>query len=249
MEWIFLSPHFDDIALSCGGIAWEIVRAGEKVSVWTICAGEIPAGALSAFAQELHTRWQAGSHARELRQAEDAESCKIMGAERLLFDIPDAVYRRNTNTGKHYYETSASIFGELHPEEQPLIASLSLALRQSQSGNYRWVCPFTLGGHVDHQLTRRAVEQAVVENPHKEIWYYADYPYVLENQEFFDELKRTGWLCNRYKISEAGLQAWEESIAAHTSQISTFWQDRESLHKAIRQYANMPYGTCLWKKP
>lgn len=248
MEWIFLSPHFDDIALSCGGIVWEYAQAGNKVSVWTICAGDPPEAALSAFAQELHARWQTGGQATEQRQAEDAESCRIMGAARRLFTIPDAIYRFNPDTGEHFYATPDSIFGELHPEEEPLIITLSQAMRQPQPANCQWVCPFALGGHVDHRLTRRAVEQIATEYQSSDVWYYADYPYALSNQEYFEELKRAGWLCNQYGISEAGLQAWEESITAHASQISTFWQDRKSLHAAIRQYAAMPFGTCLWKK-
>jgi LmbE family N-acetylglucosaminyl deacetylase len=248
MEWIFLSPHFDDIALSCGGIVWESTLAGSKVSVWTICAGDPPEGELSDFAQELHARWQTGSQSTKQRQAEDAESCRIMGTDRRFFSIPDAVYRFNPSTGEHFYATPSSIFGELHPEEEQLITTLSKDIEQSQPENCQWVCPFALGGHVDHQLTRRAVEQMATEKQNRDVWYYADYPYVLSNQDFFEDLKRAGWLYQRYDISEAGLQAWEEAIAAHASQISTFWQDRKSLHAAIRQYAAIPFGACLWKK-
>ena len=68
MEWIYLSPHFDDVALSCGGLLWEQAQAGEGASVWTICAGEVPAGQLSPFAQSLHERWEKGQGAAVQRR-------------------------------------------------------------------------------------------------------------------------------------------------------------------------------------
>ena len=63
MHWIFLSPHYDDAALSCGGIIWEAVRRGAQVSIWTVCAATPPTGQLSPFAEELHARWETGPQA------------------------------------------------------------------------------------------------------------------------------------------------------------------------------------------
>ena len=63
MEWIYLSPHFDDIAYSCGGLVWEQVNSGQMVSIWTICAAYPPPGPLSSFASILHERWGTGREA------------------------------------------------------------------------------------------------------------------------------------------------------------------------------------------
>src|SRR5512139_3118661 len=79
MHWIYLSPHLDDAALSCGGLIWEQVHAGDTVSVWTICAGDPPNGSLSPFAEALHARWQSGIEAAVLRREEDVTSCLLLG--------------------------------------------------------------------------------------------------------------------------------------------------------------------------
>jgi hypothetical protein len=63
MEWIYLSPHFDDVAFSCGGLVWEQTELGDEVSIWTICAGEPPPGPVSKYAQSLHDRWKTGPSA------------------------------------------------------------------------------------------------------------------------------------------------------------------------------------------
>ncbi|MGH2521295.1 MAG: PIG-L deacetylase family protein, partial [Anaerolineales bacterium] len=51
---LYLSPHFDDAALSCGGTIHQQTRQGERAVVVTVCAGDSPPGPLSAFAQTLH---------------------------------------------------------------------------------------------------------------------------------------------------------------------------------------------------
>ncbi|MES0360796.1 MAG: PIG-L family deacetylase, partial [Anaerolineales bacterium] len=95
MEWIYLSPHFDDIALSCGGLVWEQVKAGDKVSIWTICAGKPPPQPLSSYAQSIHKRWETNQEAVSVRRAEDILSSQRMGANPRYFSIPDAIYRRS----------------------------------------------------------------------------------------------------------------------------------------------------------
>lgn len=80
MQTIYLSPHLDDVALSCGGLVWQEAQAGEQVAIWTICAGGIPPGPLSDFAKKLHKRWQTGRNAVKHRRQEDIASCSILDA-------------------------------------------------------------------------------------------------------------------------------------------------------------------------
>ena len=52
MVRIYLSPHLDDAALSCKGSIKQQTQAGERVEVWTVCAGEPPDGPLSMFSRK-----------------------------------------------------------------------------------------------------------------------------------------------------------------------------------------------------
>ncbi len=62
MRWIYISPHFDDAVLSCGGLIWEQTHSGIPVEIWTIMAGDPPLGAESTpLARQLHDRWQTAS--------------------------------------------------------------------------------------------------------------------------------------------------------------------------------------------
>ncbi len=253
MQTIFLSPHFDDVALSCGGLVWQETQAGKKVSIWTICAGEIPAGPLSAFAQKLHQRWQTGEQAVAQRRDEDIVSCKILGADYRHFDIPDCIYRFQENITvidnqaamqrQHLY-SEETFLGELHPADDHLVEMLSNILQQNLSKQAQIICPLSLGGHVDHRLARKMAEQIG-----RKLKYYADYPYSVQHPQEVAQLELAGWQKSIYPISALGLQAWQESVAAHRSQISTFWKDTDDMRQAIADYEFQNGGVVLWQPP
>ena len=98
MSIIYLSPHLDDVALSCGGLIWEQTQSGDSVEIWTICAGDPPQDRLSPFAEELHQRWRVGHNAVDIRREEDIHSCRLLGAKYRHFEVPDAIYRIHPKT-------------------------------------------------------------------------------------------------------------------------------------------------------
>jgi LmbE family N-acetylglucosaminyl deacetylase len=243
MIWIYLSPHFDDIALSCGGLVWEQNRAEELVQVWTICAGEVPSGPLSPFAALLHARWETSQNAPAERRAEDLAACRAMGAVPRHFDLPDCIYRRSPDETTHLYASEEGIFGPLHLEEEGLVARLAADLQALIPADANIVCPLTLGGHVDHRLTRAAAEK--IDRP---LWYYADYPYVLNHASHLETLRQSGWRSSDFRVSEAGLEAWIASVAAYTSQVSTFWPDAVSMRAALHDFWQSSVGGVrLWR--
>jgi LmbE family N-acetylglucosaminyl deacetylase len=248
-NWIYLSPHLDDVALSCGGLVWEQTQVGDQVNIWTICAGDAPAGELSAFAQELHRRWRTGPDAVSQRRVEDIASCAQMSAAYHHLALADCIYRRvpiqAAGGGEEWfypYASGASIMGPVHPLESALIQQLSAELASALPQEAEVVCPLAWGGHVDHRLTRAAAE-----NMGRELWYYADYPYVMRRPEQVDELRQSGWQAVTHPISPAGLRAWQAAVAAHQSQISTFWPDLAAMQAAVQEYAGLFGGVILWR--
>lgn len=260
MNWVYLSPHLDDAALSCGGLVWEQSRAGEGVCIWTICTGDAPKGPLSLFAEELHARWNTGREAGTLRRQEDLASCAVLGAAARHFPIPDCIYRgvginawgkagQSATERQFYYASREAIFGEVHPQEAELMSALGEKLAEAFSGHSQVVCPLALGRHVDHQLTRNAAEVAAgLACAGSRLWYYADYPYVLEQVQALQELELQGWQGRLFPVSSEGMEAWVGGVAAHSSQISTFWPDLAEMEKALRAYCLGQGGVILWQK-
>ena len=179
-EWyksIYLSPHLDDAALSCGGrIALE-TAVSHPVLIVTPMAGEpAPDLPLAAFAQELHQRWALPQDAVRARRAEDAAACHILGADYLHWDIPDCVYRTDPATGKACYPTWESVITTRHPADDAVVDQLSVQLRQLPPAD-EIVVPLTAGNHVDHRLVRQAAERVFAPT---QLVYYEDYPYAAE---------------------------------------------------------------------
>lgn len=252
MQTIFLSPHFDDVALSCGGLVWQKIQAGEQVSIWTILAGNPPPGPLSEFAQKLHTRWQTGGQAVSQRQEEDISSCGILGADYRHFSVPECIYRFTETqplsgvkpaTGRQHLYTEDTYLGPIHPEDEALIKMLVEKLQNEIPDQSLIISPLAIGGHVDHRLVR-----AVAERTNRQILYYADYPYCIKEPHKLEELENRGWKKITYQLPDEGLLTWQKAVAAHNSQISTFWEDLNSMAEAIKAYSQQIGGSILWSK-
>lgn len=246
MHWIYLSPHFDDAVLSCGGLIWEQVNAGERVEVWTICAGQPPAQEFSAFAQELHTRW--GLLAQEAiarRQKEDQLALERLGAQSRYFSLPDAVYRLHPKTGEHLYPDWDAVIGGMHPGDEAYLNRMMFALAEqlerAQPGEVAVVAPLTLGNHVDHLLAR-----GIVERLRYPLWYYPDYPYALQYADEIPMLAPHGTAAHTFSVSAQGVAAWQESVAAYDSQISTFWGSEAEMRQGIADFSEKYGGVLLY---
>ena len=244
MHFIYLSPHLDDVALSCGGLVWEQSHAGAPVEVWTICAGDPPEGPLSPFAQSLQKRWQTGLQPSMQRRQEDLASCQLLGAAAKHFPIPDCIYRQAEPGGHFLYTTEESLTGPLDPAEQPLLQRLRYRLAAELPASSTFVCPLALGGHVDHRLVRQAAELL-----NRRLYYYADYPYILQQPEALSNLLQEGWSAETYPISPVAMAAWEDSVAAHISQVSTFWSSLDEMRLAMLRYCQEQSGVSLYGSP
>jgi LmbE family N-acetylglucosaminyl deacetylase len=238
MHWIYLSPHLDDVALSVGGLLWEQSQAGDQVSIWTICAGDPPPGNLSPFAESLHARWETGTQSMPVRRAEDIVSCQQLGADYMHFDLPDCIYRRSPVSGEPLYASEADLWIPVKAEEEPLIDLLATQIRDRLPVEASVVSPLTLGDHVDHRLTRAAASRLQLP-----LWFYADYPYVLqtENMKALDNFQ-----AEITPISPGGIRAWQAAVAAHQSQISTFWASLTEMRQAIQYYAQKMGGVPVF---
>lgn len=242
MSWLYLSPHLDDAALSCGGLIWEQAHSGDEVSLWTICAGDPPPGPLSLFAEFVHARWGTGRQASAARRAEDILSCAVLGAAFHHLSIPDCIYRRSPKTGEALYGSEEALFSPVHPEEIPLVNKLRRQFSRVFKAVANVVCPLALGGHIDHRLVRAATEKAGCS-----LWYYADYPYILNNEIPPSFLQTPGCEERLFPVSKEGLTAWAASVAAYTSQISTFWPHLTAMRSAIEKYCLEQGGVRLWR--
>jgi LmbE family N-acetylglucosaminyl deacetylase len=129
-KWVFLSPHFDDVALSVGGLVWQQVQQGDQVEIWTICGGNAPTNRpLTLFAKNIHSRWKLGDDAPNLRALEDENACLQLGASHRRFPWPDCIYRYDPITNKPIINSEPDLFKPYTPVEFNLLLEILLRLR------------------------------------------------------------------------------------------------------------------------
>jgi len=247
-QHIYLSPHYDDAALSCGGTIHQQTQADEPVLVVTVCAAPPPANTLlSPFAQDMHATW--GGDADNIvatRRAEDETAMNVLGADHVLLDFPDCIYRGQSANGPWFYNNNQELFGKIHPKDSGLVERIvaSLTGQAGVTENSTIYAPLTVGHHVDHQLVHAAAWQ--LHSRGYGVIFYEDYPYVdtaaYGNATLDDTL---AWLKQQRKpvepmlqfFSEHNLKAKIKSINAYASQIEMLFGDQSKMSEAVQRYA------------
>ena len=242
---IYLSPHLDDVALSCGGRIHQLTEAGEPVLVVTVFAGSPCLGdteesaASSDYIAALHQRWETAGDASAVRRVEDETAMRILGADFRHLSYLDCIYRQHPLTGDFLYLSDEDIFAQVHPVEFALAAKLLDALDElvGVSGEATIYSPLTAGHHVDHQITvaaalsLKAVGHRVV--------FYEDYPYAEQPASLASAMERVGgknWRQENLPLRPQDLAAKTEAVLQYRSQLSTFFDDGEVAQR-LKTYA------------
>ena len=245
-DTIYISPHLDDAALSCGGQIFQQTKRGERVLVVTIAAGAPQTEIRSPFAQFLHHHWglEAGE-AVAVRRAEDAAACKRLGADYLHWTLPDAIYRLHPQHGEPLYTSNEAIFGALHAAEESLIVEISLFLSRLPYGKCV-AAPLGAGNHVDHQLARAAAERVW----RTSLLYFEDYPYVQRDPQELARLVQPpeAWRSYLVTLSHTALVARLEAMAAYRSQIGSLFNDAVTMESALISELARTGGERLWQR-
>lgn len=238
----YLSPHFDDVSLSCGGRIWHETQQGKQVLVITICAGVPPAGhPMSELALRVQRGWPLVNvdldrpDLAALRVTEDQNAIQILGADLIHWPILDCIYRQKPD-GSPMYGTIDDIFSVVHPLELGLVPELagwiaSLPLKLGA----KVIAPLTAGRHIDHQIVRAAAEASG-----RPLSYYEDFPYARQPGAV-ERVVPAGATAELTPISLAALHAKVASITAYTSQAGLFSQDPDIL-TAVQAYGELVGG-------
>ena len=171
----FLSPHYDDVALSCGGTAALRAREGCKTEIVVLFGGAPePSLALQPSAIEFHQScgfdMLDAASVVAARRREEALASSALGVPSVSMPFYDAIYRLDDNRN-HDSPGSAS-----SPDEGDLLERLIRELHPWSHAD-RFYVPLAVGGHLDHRhafdLGLRLAEAGA------DVWFYEDIPYAL----------------------------------------------------------------------
>jgi LmbE family N-acetylglucosaminyl deacetylase len=171
----FLSPHYDDVPLSCGGTVARLTAAGERCEVIVLNGGEPDRlRPLSRFAEATHEQWGLPPEAViTARRHEEATAIGILGARSSHLPFLDAIYRGDR------YADNDQLFGAPAADEAGVPAAMVAALTAERSASgVRFYAPLAVGDHVDHRHAFVAGRRLAASGG--DIWFYDDLPYSLK---------------------------------------------------------------------
>lgn len=241
---LFLSPHYDDIALSTGGVVRALADAGRQPETIVIFGSEPdPGQELTSFATAMHEGW--GLDASEViasRQAEERVASAHLGASQRVLPFRDAIYRED------YYLSDDDLFGTPHAAEAGLPAAIvdALDLPASPDPGIRLYAPLAIGNHVDHQ---HAFDAAVsLAGAGWNIWFYEDAPYSLSSGSLDARLADVAPATTLAVAARMPVEsAWDakiDAIMSYPSQLDTIFSvyvgispTRAGIDRALRERA------------
>ena len=188
---LFLAPHYDDVALSCGGTVAALAQRGTPPLVVTVFGGEPAATDLTAFARWQHERWGTGEgDTVATRLDEDRTAAAALGCDTAILPFLDAIYRGDA------YLSDEALFGAIDPSDNALPTQIADALRAlpalagADPAGATLFVPLAIGNHVDHQIVY-AVGRILAAQGWR-VLAYEDFPYAVLGDETTRRLAAVG---------------------------------------------------------
>lgn len=244
VEAVYLSPHLDDAALSCGGQIAARTRAGQRVVVVTVFAADEPAEAPSDLVRGLHEAFAVTRGVVAARRAEDEAACACLRCEGVRWAESEGIYRVQPPTGAAIYPTIEALFGAVSPLDDALTARLAERMGELPPAAEVFA-PLGVGGHVDHLVVRAAAQRAFGGR----LEYYEDYPYV---QRPLALRRAIGWGQGwRSRVAAFGAEDLEDkirSIACYGSQVKPLFGNHARFRRRVEAHCRQRGGERLWRQ-
>ncbi len=167
---LFLSPHLDDAALSCGGVAARLASQGWRVTFATLFTASVPNPQGLALHEQTSKGIPPHVDYMALRRREDVEAARHLGVSRVVhLPLPEAAHRG--------YQSPDALLGGILPYDeidQPLADHLRRLAGEERPDLI--LAPQAIGGQIDHRMTLRAIQLARLPGVHA---FWRDVPYVM----------------------------------------------------------------------
>ncbi len=243
---VFLSPHFDDVALSCGGTVASVAASGgqgeaSKAQIVTVFGDVPPDGTVvTPYAQSLLMEWGAPSFAAavQLRHAEDEAAAHVLGASLVTLPFADGAFRGDI------YPNWPALQTTLAPADADLPAHIAEAVRATGllTRDTTLIGPLGAGQHVDHQAVFAAL--MLLAPDVAAVWLYEDFPYAARNTDAVQRsLAAIGLTADVPSIHDitARIQTKIRAIACYTSQVPILFPETP-MPDAVHAYAEVVAG-------
>lgn len=220
---LFISPHLDDVAFSCGATASWFVSRGWRCVLATAFTRSVINPTGFALACQTDKGLSADIDYMALRRQEDAACGHALGIDAVRWlDFPEAPHRG--------YYTAKELFAPPRGGDA-IVGPLSQALRElcHELQPTLIFAPLALGAHVDHVQLQRAVRLATVsEIP---LAWYRDMPYAMRSANAL--LHEPGHAEIAVVFEAKHLQAKLDGCACYASQLRFQFGDAHAMRVSL----------------
>jgi len=249
-DYIYLSPHLDDVTFSCGGTICVHQAQGLHTLIVTLFAGD-PQPPFSPLAQACHQLWQVpeGVSPYQARKKEDEQAMLALSVDYIWLNWPEAIYR-----DPDLAELSDINSYDVEFQRDPLFPTLChwLADLHAAYPDAKVVAPLRVGGHRDHCMVFQAALSTL---DHTTLLFFEDFPYAAYLPEEATELAKASHLAPLEVDVTLYLEQRIHAASFYQSQHAMLFYPPSSFGEMIREYARAGteeqprfverYWTCL----
>ncbi|WP_426061227.1 PIG-L deacetylase family protein [Hymenobacter sp. B1770] len=227
---LFISPHLDDVAFSCGGTFATLAQAGWQCILLTVFTRSVPNPTGFALACQTDKGFGPEVDYLALRRQEDTRAGHHLGAAKARWlDLPEAPHRG--------YHSPAALFTDLLPTDavsQALVPLLAAEL--SATAPKLVFAPQGLGLHVDHRQVMQAL--CAVVPPSLPVLWYRDTPYIIRQPDAQPAPELPAGLAEvAFPLTAAALAAKVAASQAYASQTGFQFGGTERVLTKLTQLA------------
>jgi LmbE family N-acetylglucosaminyl deacetylase len=235
-DYVYISPHLDDVPLSCSGTICQQKIQGFNILVVTVFAAD-PQPPFSPFVQSFHRAWEAADETPyQVRKVEERKAMAVLNVDYAWFDWLEILYRDPV------LSELIELFCEpgnlaIHPQDAPIFATLCnwLADLRLAYPRAQMVVPLSLGGHRDHRLIFRASLDAL---DRTRLLFFEDFPYATYQAEELTELVKQYILTPiEVDISDC-LEQRIQTAESYQSQLPALYYSASQFLDLIREYTS-----------
>jgi LmbE family N-acetylglucosaminyl deacetylase len=167
---VYISPHLDDVVLSCAGRILVETKSGRSVLIVTVFTADQPEDA------DINPEVLARVGDMQERKAEDCRAIERLGVDFLWLDYPEAMFRSES------YHTLYGVFSLLTASDLKMAASLAPKIEElcRRVQCTRLYLPLGVGNHADHRLLfETGIQVAKTPDRRYDVFFYEDAPYTF----------------------------------------------------------------------
>lgn len=225
---LFVSPHLDDVAFSCGGTLAQLADEGWRTILATVFTRSVPNPEGFALRCQLDKGLPADVDYMALRREEDREFAERSGVHKVVWlDHPEAPHRG--------YDSAPALFGGAPAEDRVWVAvSKDLEKLITLYKPEIIFLPQALGKHADHLQVIQASAESI---PAERSLWYRDAPYAIRKPESQPSPLLPGGLVEIGVGIARALETKLDACAAYSTQLGFQFGGEKEMSETLARFA------------